>query len=40
MIQDLNYGSTAAADSTAFSGPILSHNFPQLIHSDVKDVLR
>ena len=38
MIQDLNYGSTAA--DTAFSGPILSHNFPQLIHSDVKDVLR
>ena len=37
MIQDLNYGSTAA---DGFSGPILSHNFPQLIHSDVKDVLR
>ena len=34
MIQDLNYGSTAAAGS----GPILSHNFPQLIQSDTGGV--
>lgn len=33
MIQDLNYGSTAAG-----SGPILSHNFPQLIQSDTGGV--